>query len=44
MTLTEQANISLNTTLDGYRAHLSSGRASLGEMFGGDVEVSSSRA
>jgi putrescine aminotransferase len=32
------------TTLAGYRKHLSSGRASLGEMFGGDVEVYSSGA
>lgn len=31
-------------TLAGYRKHLSSGRASLGEMFGGDVEVYSSGA
>lgn len=31
-------------TLAGYRKHLSSGRASLGEMFGGDVEVYASGA
>lgn len=29
----------LDPVLTGYRRHLSSGRASLGEMFGGDVEV-----
>ena len=29
----------LDPVLAGYRRHLSSGRASLGEMFGGDVEV-----
>ncbi|MGH3943087.1 MAG: aspartate aminotransferase family protein [Pseudonocardiaceae bacterium] len=31
----------MTTTLDQYRAHLSTGRAALGEMFGGDVEASS---
>jgi putrescine aminotransferase len=31
-------------TLDGYRRHLSSARAALGEMFGGDVEVASAGA
>lgn len=44
MSLVELADPSLDTTLDQYRAHLSSGRAALGEMFGGDVEVWSSGA
>lgn len=34
----------LPSTLDGYRSHLSSARASLAELFGGDVEVSSAGA
>lgn len=29
----------MDPTLARYRRHLSSGRASLGEMFGGDIEV-----
>lgn len=33
-----------DTTLSRYRRHLSSGRASLGELFGGDVEVHASGA
>lgn len=44
MTLTPPVATDLDTTLAGYRAHLSSGRAALGELFGGDVEVSSSGA
>jgi hypothetical protein len=44
MTLVAQAEAGLDTTLGRYRAYLSSGRAALGEMFGGDVEVSSSGA
>jgi putrescine aminotransferase len=34
----------LAETLDRYRRHLSKGRASLGEMFGGDIEVASQGA
>lgn len=34
----------LETTLARYRSHLSKGRASLGELFGGDVEVYSAGA
>lgn len=44
MTLAERADTGLDTTLGRYRAYLSSGRAALGEMFGGDVEASSSGA
>lgn len=43
-TSAEQPDGGLTATLRRYRAHLSSARASLGEMFGGDVEVASSGA
>jgi putrescine aminotransferase len=36
--------MSIGRTQDRYRRHLSKGRASLGELFGGDIEVSSAGA
>jgi putrescine aminotransferase len=44
MTVTAAVETKQEAALEGYRAHLSSGRAALAEMFGGDVEVSSSGA
>lgn len=43
-TMTSTATSTVDSVLAGYRRHLSSGRAALGEMFGGDVEVGSAGA
>lgn len=43
-TMTSTATSTVDSVLAGYRRHLSSARAALGEMFGGDVEVGSAGA